>query len=79
MKKIYLVQFEEYSDAFTAFEDYGNAYDFASVYIESMPNPGAKTASAMIRDAFLMDNEPGIRDVICAMLDEELGARDGDE
>ena len=55
MKKIYLVQFEEYSDAFTAFEDYGNAYDFASVYIESMPNHGAKTASAMIRDAFLMD------------------------
>ena len=29
MKQIYLVQFEEYSDGFCAFESYGNAYDFA--------------------------------------------------
>lgn len=55
MKKIYLVQFEEYSDAFTAFETYENAYDFASAYAESMP--GRHRASAdMIREAFLLDD-----------------------
>lgn len=55
MKKIHLVQFEEYSDAFTAFEDYGNAYEFAAAYIESMPG-GHRAPADMIREAFLLDD-----------------------
>lgn len=63
MKKIYLVQFEEYSDAFTAFEEYGNAYDFASAYAESMPGRHRAPAD-MIREAFLLDGGPSLRDAL---------------
>lgn len=62
MKKIHLVQFEEYSDAFCAFEEYGNAYDFAAAYAESMPGRHRSPAD-MIREAFLMDGGPSLRDV----------------
>lgn len=62
MKKIYLVQFEEYSDAFTAFEEYGNAYDFAAAYAESMPGRHRAPAD-MIREAFLLDGSPSLRNV----------------
>ena len=58
MKKIYLVQFEEYSDAFTAFEDYGNAYDFARTYLDSMPGQRDGVAD-MIREVFLLDADSG--------------------
>lgn len=54
MKRIYLVQFEEYGDAFTAFESYGNAYEFASAYRDSMPGRHDGVAD-MIREVFLLD------------------------
>lgn len=54
MKQIYLVQFEEYSDAFCAFESYGNAYEFAKAYRDSMPGKHDGAAD-MIREVFLLD------------------------
>ena len=54
MKQIYLVQFEEYSDGFCAFESYGNAYDFARTYLDSMPGQRDGVAD-MIREVFLLD------------------------
>lgn len=58
MEKIYLVQFEEYSDAFVAFEEYGNAFEFAAAYIKSMPEVGNRAPGAMVRSAFLLDAAP---------------------
>lgn len=62
MRKIYLVQFEEYSDAFTAFETYENAYDFAAAYAESMPGRHRSPAD-MVREALLMDDGPRLSDL----------------
>lgn len=56
MKKIYLVQFEEYSDAFCAFEEYGNAYEFAAAYAASTPKGlDGYGVGSMIKEAFVID------------------------
>lgn len=74
MKRIYLVQFEEYSDAFTAFEDYGNAYEFAAAYAESMPGKHRAPAD-MIREVFLLDHEPSMREAVRDVMEENYMSR----